>query len=206
MASRQCIGTTSRAGFLRQGAIGGGALLASAAGFGALAPAALADAPPDGDLAYLRLLIAAELLALDFYGQALETGDLRRPYPALARQIRAAEHEHYTLLAALLTAAGQTPATAGDIDFAYPAGTFASRRSLLGFANELESVLVGAYVDALEHVQMPGYRETMARILVSETQHHGALAALAGKPVIEKRLPSPLRMPALSDFLDNYES
>ena len=50
----------SRSSFLRRGAMGGGALIASASGLGALAPSAFADAPPAGDLAYLRLLIAAE--------------------------------------------------------------------------------------------------------------------------------------------------
>ncbi len=181
-------------------------LLVSASGLGALAPVARADGVPDGDLAYLRVLIAAELLALDFYGQAFAGGDLRRPYSAIARRIRADEHEHYRLLAAEMTAAGQTPATAGDIDFSYPVGTFASLRSVLGLARELERVLVGAYIDALEHVQTPGYRETMARILANEAQHDGALAALEGNPVIAKPFPSPLRMDALSNYLDNYES
>ena len=56
----------SRADLLRRGALGGGALLVSASGLAAVAPVASADTPPDSDLAYLRLLIAAELLALDF--------------------------------------------------------------------------------------------------------------------------------------------
>jgi len=192
----------SRSSFVR----GGGALLVSAAGLGAVAPAAFADGPPTGDLAYLRLLIAAELLAADFYGQAFAHGDLRRPYAAVARQIRADENEHYTLLAAQLTAAGQTPATAGDIDFSYPARAFASSRSVLRFAREFERVLAGAYIDALEHVQTPAYRETMARILASETQHHSALAALAGEPVITRQMPTPFRMDAMSNFLGNFES
>jgi hypothetical protein len=104
-----------------------------------------------------------------------------------------------------MTAAGQTPAVADDIDFSYPTGTFTSRRAILGFAKELESKLTGAFIDALEHVQTPGYRETMARILASEAQHHGALAALWGEPVIGKS-PARVRMSAMSNFLDNYES
>jgi len=202
VATKQRIGTgLSRSKFL----LGGGALLASASGLGALAPAALADGVPAGDLAYLRLLIASELLAVDFYGQAFEHGDLRRPYSAVARRIRADESEHYTLLAALMTAAGQTPATAGDIDFSYPAATFASRRSVLSFAKQLERMLVGSYIDALEHVQTPAYRATMARILANESQHHSAIAALFGEPVIG-RPATPVRMDAMSNFLDHYES
>lgn len=191
----------SRSKFL----LGGGTLLASASGLGALAPAAFADGAPEGDLAYLRLLIASELLAIDFYGRTFGRSGLGRAYATVARRIRADEHEHYGLLAALMTADGQTPATAGDIDFSYPAGTFASRRSILGFAKELERMLTGAYIDALEHVQTRGYRETMGRILASEAQHHGALAAVWGEPVIG-RTPSRVRMAAMSSFLDRYES
>ncbi len=199
MAARQCIGTTSRAGFLRKGALGGGALLLSATGLGALAPRALADAPSDGDLAYLRLLIGAELLAIDFYSQAFWRGQ------KLGRRIAADELEHYTLLAALLTAAGQTPATPGDIDIAYPAKTFATRRATVSFAKELERMLEGAYVDALEHVQTPAYRATFAQILASEAQHHSAVATLFGEPVIGRRA-TPVRMSSMSAYLGNYES
>lgn len=196
----------SRAGFLRRSAVGGGALLAAASGLGALAPLAQADTPPDSDLAFLRLLIAAELLAVDFLGRAVRSGRLRHAATALARQIRADEHEHYGSLAAAMVAAGQTPATAGDIDFSYPAATFRSERTILRFAEKLERVLVGAYIDALEKVQTPGLRATMARIAANEAQHHGALAALDGRPVIEKPFPSPVRMDAVSSVLDRYES
>lgn len=207
----QCMGMTAslgltRAGLLRRGAVGSGVLFASASGLAAVAPAASADGSPAGDLAYLRLLIAGELLAVDFYGRAFDHGDLRRPYAPVARQIRADEREHYELLAAQLAAAGQTPATAGDIDFSYPARIFASRRTVLRFARELERVLAGAYIDALEHVRTPAYRLTMARILASETQHHGALAALAGEQMISRRMPTPFRMDAMSNFLGRYES
>jgi hypothetical protein len=185
--------------------VGGGALIASASGLGVFARAGLADGIPDGDLAYLRLLIAAELLAVDFYGQTFEQGSLGRPYAAVARRIQADERAHYAALAALMTADRQTPATAGDIDFSYPAGTFARRHSILGFAKELERMLAGAYIEALMQVQTPAYRDAMARILATESQHHGAIAALWGEPVIGKEL-SPVRMSAMSNYLGNYES
>jgi rubrerythrin len=189
----------SRSTFL----LGGGALLASASGLGALAPAAFADGIPDGDLAYLRLLIASELLAIDFYGQI--GGRLGPSHATVAGRIQKDESVHYELLAALMTADGQTPATAGDIDFAYPAGTLKSRKSILGFAKQLEHMLTGAYIDALQNVQTPKYRGTMARILASESQHHGAVAALLGEPVIGKA-PLPVHMDVMSNFLGRYES
>ena len=116
----------NRSGFLRRGAVGGGALLVSASGLAAVAPAAWADTPPTGDLAYLRLLIAAELLAVDFQSRALASRKLRHEARSLLRQIKADENAHYTQLANLLTGAGGTPATSADIDFRYPKGSFAA--------------------------------------------------------------------------------
>lgn len=178
--------------------------LVSASGLGAFAPSGLADGAPAGDLAYLRLLIAAELLAVDFYRQAF--GGIGGGYASVGRRIHADEHEHYALLAALLTAAGGTPATAGDIDFSYPNGTFSGLHSVMRFAEELEQMLLGAYVDAAENVQTPAYRQTMAQILAHEAQHRSALAALQRQPQIQPALPASVGMAAMSDYLDRYES
>ena len=129
---------------MRRGVVGGGVLLASASGLAAVAPVAAADTPPDSDLAYLRLLIAAELLAADFQTRALTGGKLRRDGAhALFRRIRADEKAHYTKLAGLLTAAGQTPATSDDIDFSYPKGSFKSQASIVRLAGRLEHLMVG---------------------------------------------------------------
>ena len=59
---------------MRRGAVGGGALAVSASGLSALgfADAAAAATPSDADLAYLRLLIAAELLVFDFQSRMEE--------------------------------------------------------------------------------------------------------------------------------------
>jgi hypothetical protein len=193
----------SRSKFL----LGGGAVLASASGLGALAPAAFADGVPDGDLAYLRLLIAGELLAVDFYGQAIERRALKQQYLARASRIAADEAEHYALLAALMTADGLIPTTADDIDFSYPGTTFQGPGTALRFAQVLEQKLVGSYIDALANVQTPAYRETMAQILGNEARHQSALAGLQGRPLLgSPALPAPVSMQAMSDFLDRYES
>ena len=105
-----------------------------------------------------------------------------------------------------MTAAGQTPATADDIDFSYPKGTFAGRSSALRFARKLEQLLVGAYIDAAANVQTPAYRQSMAQILVHEAQHRSALAALQRQPLIGTALPAAVPMDEMSNFLDLYES
>jgi rubrerythrin len=182
-------------------------MLASASGLAGVAPAAAADTPPDSDLAYLRLLIAAELLVFDFQTRALAGGKLaRNGAHALFRRIRADEKEHYTHLASLLTAAGGTPATADDIDFSYPKGSFRSQASIVRLAGRLEHLMVGAYVGAIENVETPELRLPIGQIAANEAQHQGALAALSGRPAVEKAFAPALRMNAVSDVLDEFES
>lgn len=196
----------SRAALLRRGAVGGGALLVSASGLSTLASVASAATPPDGDLAYLRLLIAAELLAVDFQTNALASGRLRHAARPVFRQMRADENAHYKQLATLMVAAGQVPTTAADINFSYPKGSFRSQASILRLAARLERLSVGAYVGAIENVATPGLRLPIGQIAANEAQHAGALAALTGRPVIGKALPASVSMAAASDVLDEFES
>ena len=196
----------NRAALLRRGAVGSGALLVSASGLAALAPVASAGTPPDADLAYLRLLVAAELLVFDFQTRALTSGKLRHRAHALFRRIRADEKAHYKQLAALLTTAGQTPATPGDIDFAYPKGSLRSQRSIVTLAGRLEHLMVGAYVGAIENVQTPELRLTIGRIAANEAQHQSALAGLRGDSVLGAALAPALQIAAVSDVLDEFES
>jgi hypothetical protein len=198
----------SRGGFLRRGAAGGGALLMSASGLSTLGFASDASAatPPDSDLAYLRLLIAAELLALDVHGKALTSGRLRHPARVLTRQIRADENAHYGNLAAALTAAGGTPATAGDIDFSYPKGSFRSQASILRLAGRVERLLVGAYLGAIENVETPDLRLVIGQIAANEAQHEGALATIQGRSAVGRAFAPALQIGAASAALDEFES
>jgi rubrerythrin len=196
----------SRADLLRRGAVGGGALLVSASGLTAFAGAASAATIPDGDLAYLRLLIAAELLALDFQDRALASGKLRHEARPVIRKMRADEKAHYTRLANVLTAAGQTPATSGDIDFSYPRKSFHGEVSIVRLAGQIERLTLGAYLGAVENVETPELRLPIGQIAANEAQHAGALAGLAGGAVIGKALAPALQMAAASDALDRFES
>jgi rubrerythrin len=196
----------SRAGFLRRGAVGGGALLVSASGLTAFAGAASAATIPDADLAYLRLLIAGELLALDFQDRALASGKLRHDTRPVIRKMRADEKAHYTKLANVLTEAGQTPATSGDIDFAYPKKTFHGQGSILRLARQIERLLLGSYLGAVENVATPELRLPIGQIVANEAQHAGALAELAGGVVIGRAFAPALEIAAASDALDRFES
>ena len=179
----------------------------SGTGLAALADAAPAATIPDGDLAYLRLLIATELLAVDFQGRALASGKLRRNSArSVFRCMRADERAHYSHLGNLLIAAGQTPATAADIDFTYPKGSFRSQASITKLAARLEHLMVGAYVGAVENVETPELRLPIGQIAANEAQHASALAGLGGCAAIGKAFAPALQMAAVSNALDEFES
>ncbi len=180
-------------------------LAASGAGLAALSPAAAA-APPDGDLAYLRLLVAAELLALDFEGQARASGKAAGRTAALLKQIRADDTAHYAGLGAMLNGAGQPPTTAGDIDFTYPKGSFASQGSILKLGWTLSTLSLGAYLGAVQSVQTSELRGPIGQIAANEAQHVSAFAQLLGRPVVGSAFAGALSIDGVSETLDRYES
>jgi hypothetical protein len=179
-------------------------LLAGGAALG-LAPAAFA-AVPDEDLAYVRLLIGVELLEVDFQARALASGRLDPQTGRLLRNIAAQEKAHLTGLSVLVTNAGQVPATADDVDFAYPKGTFASAAKIQRLADTIETLALGAYLGAVENVQTAAWRLPLGQIAATESRHVGALAAAAGKPVLGRAFAPSLQIDAVSAALDVYES
>ncbi len=196
----------SRSGLLRRGAAGGGALLLSGSAVSALTGSAAAATVPDNDLAYLRLLIGAELLAVDFQTQALASGMLTSAPSALLKQMLADEQAHYQGLANLMTGAGQVPATSDDINFAYPKGSFDSAGSITKLAGTLEDLMLGAYLGAVQSVQTPRLRLPIGQIAANEAQHVSALAVSAGRPPIGRAFAPSLQIGAVSATLDTYES
>ena len=195
----------SRAGLLRRGLVGGGAIVASGS-LGSAVGSAAALAAPDGDLAAVRMLIGAELLAIDFQQQALTSGKLGARSAATLKRMHADEQAHYHGLANLMLQSGQPPATADDVNFAYPKGTFARESAILRLAAELEALQLGAYTGANASVQTPEVRMAIGQISTNESQHVAALAALAGKPIIGKPFGPALHADAVTAALDTYES
>src|SRR5262249_11596275 len=193
----------TRAAVLRRGAGGGLAAAIAASPLALLTPSAAA-APPDGDLAYLRLLVGAELLAIDFSSRA------QAKLPPRAKgdftRILQDEKRHLDSLSAQLRNAGQEPATASDVDFSYPKKTFASAGAILRHATAIEALMVGAYIGALASIPTPQLRLPLAQIAVNEAQHASAVAHWRGGPVIGAALAPALSMDAVSTALDRYES
>lgn len=195
-------GEISRASLLARGGKVAGALAAGMA-FGGLPLRASAATTPDGDLAYARLLVALELLSLDFYSRAIGAGGGSQ---LELRRARAAERRHYDVAAAVLTNEGQVPATAQDIDFSYPRGSFASSGAIARLGVRLESLSLGAYLGAVRSLQTPLYREHAARAAASEAQHLSVFAGAVGGRRVGPPLPAPLSIDRVSDALDAYTS
>ena len=196
----------SRAGLLRRGVAGSAALLASGSAISALAGSASAATIPDNDLAYARLLIGAELLAADFQTQALASGKLSKASASVVKRMLDDEQAHYRGLSNLLTLAGQTPASADDINFAYPEGSFDSEASVLKLAASLENLALGAYLGAVENVQTPQWRLPIGQIAANEAQHASALATASGRSPIGHAFAPSLPIATVSAALDAYES
>jgi hypothetical protein len=181
-------------------------LLAGSSLGGLASPASAAAGPSNADLAYARLLVAVELLALDFYGKAIgsrrfEGGVLRE-----LRLARADERRHYEANAAILVSANQVPATATDIDFTYPKGAFASRTSIVRLGVRLESLALGAYLGAVEGYEGGPYRQRAARAAANEAQHLSVLSAAVGGRRIGAAFPDALSIDRVSNTLDRYTS
>jgi hypothetical protein len=191
----------NRAQLLRRG-VASGALLTGAGSLAAVATAA----PPDADLASLRIVIATELLKLDFATQALASGKASSATTALLKQLHTDDTAHYNGLASVFTGAGQTPATADDINFAYPAGSYASDDSIAKLAWTLTTVALGAYLGVLENVQTPRFRTAFAQISANEAQQVSAVAQLVGKPVVGAAFGPALTADQVTTVLDVYES
>jgi len=192
----------TRAGLLRSGAAA--ALVAS--GAGVVARGAAAAAPPDADLAYARVLVAADLLAADFYTQALAAKQFGAPTTKALRHAAFNEQEHYTAVAGVLMAAGQTPATADDIDFSYPSKAFGDRGSIAKLGVAIEQLQLGAYLGAADTAQTEPLRNIAARIAANEAQHLSLFTGLLENRLLGVSLPLPLDIDEASDALGAYTS
>ena len=199
-------GSLSRAQLLAHSAKGGAVLVFAGSVAGLLPGRANADPISDADLAYARLLVGAELLAADFYGQAIAAKQFDGEELKYLQRALFNEQEHYNSVAMILSGAGQPPAVAADIDFAYPKGSFASRASIGALGVTLETVFLGAYLGAVGALQALPLEQPFARIAASEAQHLSVFTGLTGRNPVGISFPAPLSIDEASDALDAYTS
>jgi Ferritin-like domain len=194
----------TRGQLLSRSVKGGAAFLVAGSALGQFAATAAAAPLPTGDLAYARLLVGVELLAADFYTQAIAAANAG---PGAAWYLKRAsfnEQEHYQSVAGILIGAGMTPAVAGDIDFGYPAGTFDTGGSIAKLAQQLEDLSVGAYLGAIAGMQTTALLGGLASIAACEAQHSSYFSTLLGRKAFRSSFPSALTIDQVSDALDAY--
>jgi hypothetical protein len=196
--------TLTRAQLLSRSAKGSAALLVAGTGLTQLADVATAAPLPAADLAYARLLVGAELLASDFYSQAIAAASAGRSVAKYLKLAYANEQEHYQSVAGIVSGAGQTPAVAADIDFAYPDGTFDSAGSIVTFARQLEGTILGAYLGAIGGIATNDLKAGIARIAACEAQHAAYFATATGGKAFSLSFPVALTIDQASDALDAY--
>ena len=197
----------SRGQLFSRGAQGGAALLlASSLAESLVGSAAAADTVPDSDLAYARLLVGAELLALDFYARAVASKRLRGDALAALKRARLNEREHYNKVSEILSSAGQTPAVASDFDFSYPKGSFASKTAIAKLGVALEAAFMGAYLGAVEGLQTDALKLPVAQIATNEAEHLSAFMRLSGRSPIGIAMPRPLTIDQASNSFDAFTS
>jgi rubrerythrin len=168
------------------------------------AETAAADPLPGTDLAYARLLVGVELLASDFYTQAVAAANSK---PAVLKSLKRAyanEQEHYRSVAGIISGAGQTSAVSGDFDFSYPKGTFASEKSILTFARQLEATMLGAYLGAIGGIQTDPFKKGLAQIAACEAQHSAYFTTALGGRTFSAAFPPALTIDQASNALDAY--
>jgi hypothetical protein len=194
----------SRSEFLSKGARHGAALLAAGTALGALAEAASADPLSDNDLAFARLLVAAELLSVDFYIRATDANRFRAVGRKYLHSAFSNEVAHYHTVSSILSGAGYLPATAQDFDFSYPPGSFKSRLSIAQLGRELETVFLGSYLGAVAAVQSQPLAGPLARIAASEAQHLSLWGyELGGRP-LSLAFPAPYTIDEASTALSAF--
>jgi Ferritin-like domain len=196
--------STTRERLLSRSAKGGASLLVAGSALGQFVGTAAAAPLPVGDLAHARLLVGVELLASDFYTQAIAAANAG---PKLGWYLKRAyfnEQEHYQSVAEIISGAGQTAAVSGDIDFSYPEGTFADQGSIVKLAKQLEDLSLGAYLGAVAKMQTPGMIAGLARIAACEAQHSSYFTTVLGGKAFKSSFLPALTIDQVSNTLDTF--
>jgi len=168
---------TTRAQFLRRGATGGVALVAAGSLLGLAEGAAFGATDVDADIA--KLAATAELLAIDFYTRAIASKKLKGDELGYLASAMENERAHYAALRGVLKSA-----TPSGLRFKYPAGAFASRKSIGTLGQALETAFVGAYMGAVTALKSNELKGVAAEIGACESRHLSVLSNIAAGQIV----------------------
>jgi hypothetical protein len=191
---------TSRAQFLSRGFKGGVALVAGGSVL-SLAQGTAFGASTTGDTDIAKLAATAELLAIDFYTQAIASKKLKGDEAAYLVGALQNEKAHYAALKGVLGSAAPS-----GLKFKYPAGSFASRKSIGMLGEALETAFVGAYMGAVTALKSNELKGVAAEIGACESRHLSVLTnigsgAIVPAPDLPKVLTAAQATAAVTPFL-----
>jgi hypothetical protein len=196
----------TRGQLFSRGAKGGAALLVAGTSLVEFVEGAAADPLSTADLAYARLLVGAELLASDFYQQAVAASNSSASVMKYLKKAYANEQEHYQSVAGIVSGAGLTPAISADIDFTYPRSSFATQASILKLAQQLETIMLGTYLGAVGGMQSSSLKQGIAQIAASEAQHLSYMWTQNGGQAFSVAFPPALTIDQASAAMDAFTS
>ncbi|HEX4519840.1 MAG TPA: ferritin-like domain-containing protein [Gaiellaceae bacterium] len=168
---------TTRAQFLSRGAKGGLALVAGGLVLGVAEGTAFGAVTADTDIA--KLAATAELLAIDFYSNAISSGKLKGDELSYLVGAKGNEVAHYNALKGVLGKA--TPA---GLKFKYPNGSFGSRHSIGALGMALETAFVGAYMGAVTAFKSNELKGVAAEIGACESRHLSVLTNIGANAIV----------------------
>jgi len=190
---------TTRAQFLSRGAKGGIALIAGGTVLGLAEGPAFGAVTADTDIA--KLAATAELLAIDFYTNAIASKKLKGDELSYLVGAKGNEVAHYDALRGVLGSA-----TPRGLKFKYPAGAFGSRKSIGMLGMALETAFVGAYMGAVTALKSNDLKGVAAEIGACESRHLSVLTnigsgAIVPAPDLPKVLTAAAATEAVTPFL-----
>ena len=175
--------TTNRAEFISRSAKGGLALVAGGSVLAEVSSLAVASGVTDVEIA--KLAATAELLAINFYTHAIDSGKFHdRDERRYLHEARSAEIAHYDALRGVLGRA-----TPHGLRFTYPAGAFGSRIAIAKLGVALETAFVGAYLGAVTALHSNKLKGVAASIAASESQHLSVFTDIADNNPIGPEFP-----------------
>ena len=163
-----------------------------------------ATGPTDDEVAFANFGLAAELLLKDFYARAADARLFAGGAAADISRGRLNAAEHAAALSGLLTGAGQTPAVEEDFEFAWPQGTFRTRRAVATTGLEITRPVLGTYLTAASAITIPSYRTLFASMGANMAQQVAALSLLSGAGVIGVSFPPAVEIEAASDAIEAF--
>jgi len=180
----------SRRGFMQKLMVAGAGAAVAATSIGKVAD--VFASTDDSVLAFVNAAVGAERIGIAFYGNALGSGS---PYSVATdpasntllnsshrEYFRAAFNQESSHLATLIANGGTFPYS----HFSFPAGTFASKNSMLAMGSSLESIFIGAYLGAVKAGAAAGdslgifVAEVAAQICGIECEHRVLINDIAG--------------------------